>query len=176
MDTFKCLDFRATVWDPVRSCKEPDPKCQAHPQCHLTCFSQEGGRLPRKMVQYQGEEMNQAEPPLSVPARLPPCLLSLAVPPALLSLSSPSPFFSASSLASSLLFDLPLFLFTFPAACGHTEIEDGLKCLPQGHCSGEGRGGGTGCVCVHMRVCMCVHAWVSLLSPSLTRVPHTQCG
>ena len=60
---------------------------------------------------------------------------------ALISLLSPSLLFSASSpgfISYSLIF---AFSFTFPASCGCAEIDDSLKCLPQGHCSREGRGG-----------------------------------
>lgn len=58
-----------------------------------------------------------------------------------------------------LLFDLPFPLFTFPAVCGFAEIEDSLKCLPVGHCSGEGRAGEQ-CVCVHVHVCVCLYVWL----------------
>lgn len=89
--------------------------------------------------------------------------LSLSVPACLPPASSPSLSFALLSLLSLdsifvylfpwlrlLLFDLPLPLFTYPAVCGCTEIEDSLKCLPHCQHSGEGRDWET--VQVHLAV------------------------
>lgn len=146
---------------PVRSCEDPDPKRRAHPRRHLTPCSQEGGRLPRQTVQYQGEEMNRAGPlitALSQPIS-PPRLRSLAAPPALLSLSSPSPLFSASSLASSVLFDPPLFLFTFLLCVATLKSRTVLGVSPRVTALERGGAGEWQlCACMWIRVhaCACV--------------------
>lgn len=148
VDTFKCLGFREAWRTHWGSSEDQNPEPLAHSRRHPTHFSQEEECSGGKCFCIKERKWSRGRT-----TSLLPCLfLSQAVSFyslsfALISLLSPSLFSSASSpgfISCSLIF---LFLFTFPALCGCAGIEASLKCLPQGHCSGEGgRGRGTACV------------------------------
>ena len=145
MDTFKCLDFRGACVGSSEGPVRIGTQCLwLSPQGHPTHFSQGGECSGGRCLNHE-EEMKQDKPPhywsVSFCPSLSPSSFFPLLSFALVSLLSPSLFFSASSpgfISCSLIF---AFSFTFPASCGCAEIDDRLKCLPQGHCSREGRGG-----------------------------------
>lgn len=145
MDTFKCLDFRGACVGSSEGPARIGTQCPwLSPQGHPTHFSQGGECSGGRRLNHK-EEMKQDKPPhywsVSFCPSLSPSSFFPLLSFALVSLLFPSLFFSASSpgfISCSLIF---AFSFTFPASCGCAEIDDRLKGLPQGHCSGEGRGG-----------------------------------